>query len=76
MVQKYVRWGASPRACQYIALASKAFAAVDGRFNVCAEDVDKALLPVLQHRILLNYHADADRRTVESVLHEALRQIR
>ena len=76
VVQKYVRWGAGPRASQYLALAGKVFAALDGRFNVTNEDVVKAVPPVLRHRVLLNYHAEADRRSVESVIQEVVEAVR
>ena len=76
VADKYVRWGASPRASQYMALAGKAFAALNGRFNVSNEDVARAAEPVLRHRLVLNYHAEADRRTPESVIEELLTIVR
>ncbi|MAE60117.1 MAG: AAA family ATPase [Planctomycetaceae bacterium] len=76
VAQKYVRWGAGPRASQYLALAGKAFAALDGRYNVSHEDVLRAVEPVLRHRVLLNYHAEADNRTVESVIEELVQAVR
>ncbi len=76
IVKKYVRWGAGPRASQYLALAGKVYAALDGRFNVARQDVLKACEPVLRHRVLLNYHAEAEQRSVESIVQEMVKSIR
>ena len=76
MVNKYVRWGAGPRASQYIALAGKAYAALSGRYNASNEDIARGTESVLRHRVLLNYHAEADRRTVEGVIEEVVKAVR
>jgi MoxR-like ATPase len=68
MVKKYVRWGAGPRASQYLALAGKALAALDGRYNVAVEDVIAAAPLVLRHRILRNFRAEADGVSTELIL--------
>jgi MoxR-like ATPase len=68
MVKKYVRWGAGPRASQYLALAGKALAALDGRYNVAVEDVMAAAPLVLRHRILRNFRAEADAVSTELIL--------
>jgi len=67
-VKKYVRWGAGPRASQYLALAGKALAALDGRYNVAVEDVIAAAPLVLRHRILRNFRAEADAVSTEQIL--------
>jgi len=67
-VEKYIRWGAGPRACQYLALAAKVYAVLDGRLNVSVEDIHKASNPVLRHRLILNYHAEADRILPEDII--------
>ena len=67
---KYLRWGAGPRACQYLALAGKVRAALDGRYNVAKEDIQFAANPVLRHRIVLNYQAEADLRTPDDIVKE------
>jgi MoxR-like ATPase len=67
---KYIRWGAGPRACQYLALAGKVRAALDGRYNVSDEDIRFAAEPVLRHRIVLNYQAEADLRTPDDIIKE------
>jgi MoxR-like ATPase len=58
-VNELLSWGAGPRASQYLVLASKARALLDGRFAVSIEDITALARPVLQHRLLLNYRAEA-----------------
>jgi MoxR-like ATPase len=67
-VKRYVRWGAGPRASQYLALAGKALAALDGRFNVAREDILAAAPLVLRHRVILGYQAEADNVTADTVI--------
>jgi MoxR-like ATPase len=69
-VNNYVRWGAGTRACQYLALAGKVFAALDGRLNVATEDIVRASCPVLRHRVIINYRAEADGLSVEQIINE------
>jgi len=59
-VRKYVAWGAGPRASQHLVLAAKARAVLDGRFAVAIEDVRNLAAPVLVHRVVRNFHAEAD----------------
>jgi MoxR-like ATPase len=59
-VRQYVSWGAGPRASKYLILAGKARAILDGRFAVSIEDVRALARPTLQHRIILNYRAEAE----------------
>jgi MoxR-like ATPase len=63
-VQKYIKdwisWGAGPRASQYLILAAKAQAIVDGRFTPNIDDVKNAVTPVLRHRIIVNFNAEAE----------------
>ena len=58
--ERYVRYGASPRGAQALVTTGKAFALIDGRYNVAKEDVFKAARPALRHRIGLNFEAEAD----------------
>ncbi|MDB4899121.1 MAG: ATPase associated with various cellular 3, partial [Gemmatimonadetes bacterium] len=60
MVKKYVSWGAGPRASQYLILGAKARAAMDGRAMPDLEDVAAMALPVLGHRVVLNFQAEAE----------------
>ncbi len=60
MVKKYVSWGAGPRASQYLILGAKARAAMDGRAMPDLEDVQAMAAPVLGHRVVLNFQAEAE----------------
>ena len=60
-VQKYVNYGASARAAQFLVLAAKARSLMVGRYHVTYEDVRALFTPVLRHRILLNFHAESDK---------------
>ena len=68
MVKKYVSWGAGPRASQYLILGAKARAAMDGRAMPDLEDVDAMALPVLGHRVVLNFQAEAEGVTSAAVV--------
>ncbi|NOZ24328.1 MAG: MoxR family ATPase [Planctomycetes bacterium] len=59
-VQKWVNWGAGPRASQYLILGGKARAVLDGRYAVSCEDIRAVAHPVLKHRIIVNFHAEAE----------------
>jgi MoxR-like ATPase len=59
-VRQFVKWGAGPRAGQALVLGAKARALVDGRSVAALDDVRAVALPVLRHRILLNFQAEAD----------------
>ncbi|HEX6961852.1 MAG TPA: MoxR family ATPase, partial [Lacipirellula sp.] len=72
LVAKYVAWGAGPRASQYLVLAAKARAALDGRFFVSADDIAAVAAPVLRHRIITNFNAEADGVTPDAIVHNLL----
>src|ERR1700730_6750443 len=59
-VREYVTWGAGPRASQFLILAAKARAVLHGRFYVSCEDVRSVTVPVLRHRIITNFNAEAE----------------
>jgi MoxR-like ATPase len=59
-VREFVSWGAGPRASQYLVLAGKARAILDGRFAVSTDDVRALAQPTLQHRLIVNYKAEAE----------------
>ncbi len=59
-VNKYMSWGAGPRASQYLIIGGKARALSEGRFNVTLEDINALAVPVLRHRIVNNYAAEAE----------------
>ncbi len=68
IVDKYVSWGAGPRASQYLVLGGKARAALHGRHCVERADIDAVAKPVLRHRILTNFNAEADGVTADDVI--------
>ncbi|MBV8730935.1 MAG: MoxR family ATPase [Acidobacteriia bacterium] len=71
-VQKYVNYGASVRAAQFLVLSAKARALMKGRYHVTYEDVRSLFTPVLRHRILLNFHAESDRLKQDDILKRLL----
>jgi MoxR-like ATPase len=72
-INDWLRWGAGPRASQYIILAAKTKALMEGRFTPQIDDVKYALLPVLRHRIITNFNAEADGITTEAVIEQLLK---
>ncbi len=70
-----IRWGASPRGAQTIALAAKVRALLDGRYNVSFEDIRRVYLPALRHRVLLNFEAQAEGLEVDQVLLDILEKV-
>jgi MoxR-like ATPase len=63
-----VRWGAGPRAGQALVLAAKARALLHGRLAATREDVAALAAPVMRHRILLSFAAEAERKTTDDVV--------
>jgi MoxR-like ATPase len=66
-VKDWVRWGAGPRAGQAMILTAKARALLHGNFSVTLEDIEKVAFPVLRHRILMNFKAEAENITPDQV---------
>ncbi|HWH68461.1 MAG TPA: MoxR family ATPase, partial [Candidatus Sulfotelmatobacter sp.] len=74
-INKWIRWGASPRASQHLILAGRARAACQGRFNVACEDV-AALAPlVLRHRLIRTFQADAEGKTTDDIIAQILADV-
>lgn len=73
--KRFVRYGASPRGAQAIVTIGKAYALLDGRFNVSKDDLKRAAKPALRHRILLNFEAEAEGMTPDKVLDEVLEAV-
>jgi MoxR-like ATPase len=71
-VPELVSWGAGPRACQYLILGGKARAILNGRVHVTTEDIKATALPVLRHRLMTTFHADADGITTDDVVKKLL----
>jgi MoxR-like ATPase len=71
-IKKYVNYGASVRAAQFIVLSAKARALAHRRYHVAYEDIMALAIPVLRHRILLNFHAESDRIDSDEILRRLL----
>jgi MoxR-like ATPase len=76
LVREYVRWGAGPRAGQALVLGAKAFALLSGRVAVAPDDVRRVAHPVLRHRVLPNFAAEAEGVTPERLIDEVLARVR
>lgn len=76
VVRDFVRWGAGPRAGQALLLGAKSLALLDGRTVPSPEDVTAVALPVLRHRVLVNFQAEADGVTADDVITRLLSAIR
>src|SRR4051812_30644352 len=74
-VQELVDWGAGPRAGQFLINGGKALAAMDGRFSVAIEDVQKCAVPVLRHRISTNFQAQAEGMSTEDLVARLIKEI-
>jgi MoxR-like ATPase len=74
-IRQWVRWGAGPRAGQALLLGAKARALLEGRSAVSLEDIRAVALPVLRHRILLNFQAEADGVDADQVVRRLLETI-
>jgi len=69
-VNEFVNWGAGPRASQYLIIGAKCHAAINGKFSPDIEDVRAVAEPILRHRIVRNYKAEAEGVTVEDIISE------
>jgi len=74
-VKDYVAWGAGPRASQFLVLAAKARAILKGRYYVATEDVRAVAHPVLRHRILTNFNAEADGVSSDALIDRLLESV-
>jgi len=74
-IKRWIRWGASPRASQYLVVAGRARAACAGRYNVACEDV-AALAPlILRHRLIRTFQADAEGKTTDEIIAQLLEDV-
>ena len=71
-VKKYLSWGAGPRASQFLVIAAKAHAAINGKFSPDIEDVQAVALPILRHRVVRNYKAEAEGMSIEKLVDSLL----
>ncbi len=74
-VKRMVDFGAGVRAGQYLVRAGQAFAAMDGRFSVAIDDIKKAAVPVLRHRVAANFQAQAEGKTSDDIVEELLKAV-
>ena len=74
-IQDWVQWGAGPRASQYLVLGAKARAILHGRYHVSYEDIKAVAVPVLRHRILTNFNAEADGITSLDIINRLLENV-
>ncbi len=72
VVKKYINYGGSVRAAQFLVLSAKCRALMKGRYHVSYEDVRALYIPVLRHRVLLNFHAESDKLRPDDVLQQVL----
>ena len=74
-IKHFVTWGAGPRASQYLVLAAKARAVLHGRYYVSCEDIRSVAVPVLRHRIITNFNAEAEGIKPDDVIRKLIRII-
>ncbi|MCX3265938.1 MAG: MoxR family ATPase [Pedobacter agri] len=71
-VNKYISWGAGPRASQFLVLGAKCHAAISGKYAPDIEDVQAVAEPILRHRIVRNYRAEAEGLSIEKIIKDLL----
>jgi len=74
-IKKYANFGASVRAAQFIVLAAKARALSHRRYHVTYDDITAIVVPVLRHRMILNFHAESDRIDVDMILKQLIAHV-
>ena len=74
-IHKYIAYGASPRASQYLVLGGKGHAILSGRYHVNFADIQKMAYPVLRHRLVLNFHARADAVDSDEIIRRLLASV-
>ena len=68
VVKQYIEWGAGPRASQYMIMAAKCHAAINGKYAPDIENVKAVAAPILRHRIVKNYKAEAEGMSVDQII--------
>ena len=71
-----MRFGPSPRGAQALILCAKVNALLAGRVSVSYDDIDDAIVPCLRHRLLLNFQAEAESVTAESILEQVIKRLK
>jgi MoxR-like ATPase len=72
-IQKYISWGAGPRASQYLIMGARTHAALQGKYSPDSDDVRAVACNVLRHRIVRNYFAEAEGVSTDQIINELLR---
>ncbi len=72
IVRDYISWGAGPRACQYLILGAKVRSVLHGRFHASTEDIQAVAKPVMRHRIVTNFNADAEGYSTDKIIDKLL----
>jgi MoxR-like ATPase len=75
-VSQYLRFGPSPRGAQALILCAKVNALLAGRVSVSYDDIEDAIVPCLRHRLLLNFQAEAENVSSESILEQVIKRLR
>jgi len=75
VTNKYVRYGGSPRAAQTLILAGKVAALLDERYNVSFDDIRRAVLPAMRHRLILNFEGEAEGIITDEVLEQIISEV-
>jgi len=72
ITKKYITWGAGPRASQYLIIGAKCYAALQGKYSPDIEDVKAIAKPILRHRLVRNYRAEAEGYSMSRIIEELL----
>ncbi|MGB2467399.1 MAG: AAA family ATPase, partial [Crocinitomicaceae bacterium] len=72
ITKKYITWGAGPRASQYLIVGAKCYAAIQGKYSPDIEDVKAIAKPILRHRLVRNYRAEAEGYSMDRIISELL----
>lgn len=72
MVKTYLSWGAGPRASQYLIIGAKCHALLNGKYSPDIEDVQAVAMPILRHRVVRNYKAEAEGMTLEHIVNKLM----
>lgn len=75
LVNEYLSWGAGPRASQYLILGAKTRALSEGRYNVELDDIKSLAIPVLRHRIVTNYAAEAEGLSTVDIINKLVKSL-
>ena len=72
ITQDFITWGAGPRASQYLIIGAKCHAAINGKYSPDIEDVKAVAKPILRHRLVRNYRAEAEGYSMDRIIEELL----